>query len=336
MDLRPLTDPELLERLSALAAHERESVADVVEHLSELDRRANVAKTGHATLFDYCRKRLRYSEHAAFLRIRAARAVRSTPRLLDDLRSGRIHLDAVARLAPHLTPQNSDSILSLASGASKLEVMTLVAQLGGESRPPQRDVIRPLPCVPVSGGRPPETASTDEAAPDVIAPPENVRIAFTADGELLAMLERLKSAWRHRFPEGRLEDVVKEASAQALARLSPGAGRRTTTAPAPERTGPRSRRIPAAVKAEVRERDKGRCVFVGPDGTVCGSADFIQFDHIVPWSDGGHSTAENLRLLCRAHNLWRAKERFGPRRRKRAQVCPDIPAHGPEPDPAGG
>jgi 5-methylcytosine-specific restriction endonuclease McrA len=323
MELRQLTDQELFARLGALAAQERESVADVVEHLSELDRRANVAKTGHATLFDYCRRALRYSEHAAFLRIRAARAVRGTPRLLDDLRSGRIHLDAVARLAPHLTPQNSDSIISLASGASKLDVMTLVAQLGGESRPPQRDVILPLPRAPGA-----ERVPASGELPEVIAPPESVRIAFTADGEMLSMLERLKSAWRHRFPEGRLEDVIRDACAQCLARMTP---RPRRDAAAPARTGPRSRRIPAAVKAQVRERDKGRCVFVGPDGTVCGSAEFIQFDHIIPWSDGGPSTADNVRLLCRAHNLWRAKERFGPRRRKRAQVCTDTPAHGPAP-----
>ncbi|MBI3016565.1 MAG: HNH endonuclease [Deltaproteobacteria bacterium] len=33
-------------------------------------------------------------------------------------------------------------------------------------------------------------------------------------------------------------------------------------------------------------------------------------DHIHPWSLGGDSTPENLRLLCRTHNQWRAEKTF--------------------------
>lgn len=58
-----------------------------------------------------------------------------------------------------------------------------------------------------------------------------------------------------------------------------------------------SRMIPSAVKREVWERDRGRCV-------ICGADDQIHFDHVIPYSAGGSSiTAENVQILCARHNL---------------------------------
>jgi hypothetical protein len=66
---------------------------------------------------------------------------------------------------------------------------------------------------------------------------------------------------------------------------------------APPETLPHTRMIPSAVKLEVWQRDKGRCV-------ICGEDDNLHFDHDLPYSKGGTSlTAINIRLLCARHNL---------------------------------
>ena len=58
-----------------------------------------------------------------------------------------------------------------------------------------------------------------------------------------------------------------------------------------------NRLIPTSVKLEVWKRDKGKCV-------VCGSADNLHFDHIIPYSRGGSSlVAKNVQLLCARHNI---------------------------------
>ncbi len=141
--LRALTDDALIARLEDLVHQERENLADVVEHLMELERRETALDRGFTSLYDYCVKNLGYSEGAAFLRIRAARAAAEFPDVLERLRSGKLHLDAIARLYPHLTADNSTRLLARVDGASKTEVLALVATLKTEP-PPERDVIAPV------------------------------------------------------------------------------------------------------------------------------------------------------------------------------------------------
>ena len=54
---------------------------------------------------------------------------------------------------------------------------------------------------------------------------------------------------------------------------------------------PRREPIPRAVRLDVWRRDAGRCV-------ECGSGFELQYDHVIPFSMGGATTAENLQLLC--------------------------------------
>jgi hypothetical protein len=55
--------------------------------------------------------------------------------------------------------------------------------------------------------------------------------------------------------------------------------------------GPRREPIPEDVRVEVFRRDGGRCV-------ACGSAELLQFDHVIPVALGGSSTPANLQVLC--------------------------------------
>ncbi|MFI2230852.1 TerD family protein [Nocardia testacea] len=56
-----------------------------------------------------------------------------------------------------------------------------------------------------------------------------------------------------------------------------------------------SRSIPQEVKAEVWQRDGGRCV-------ECGESHYLEFDHVIPLSRGGATSAANLQILCRGCN----------------------------------
>jgi len=53
--------------------------------------------------------------------------------------------------------------------------------------------------------------------------------------------------------------------------------------------------IPEAVRTEVWRRDRGCCV-------RCGGQENLEFDHIIPVSRGGATSARNLQLLCKGCN----------------------------------
>jgi hypothetical protein len=53
--------------------------------------------------------------------------------------------------------------------------------------------------------------------------------------------------------------------------------------------------IPEHVRHEVWRRDGGACVY-------CGSGEKLEFDHIIPISQGGSNTARNIELRCEVCN----------------------------------
>ena len=76
-------------------------------------------------------------------------------------------------------------------------------------------------------------------------------------------------------------------------------------APAPK-SRDSGRAIPAAVKREVWQRDRGRCRYVDPHTRRrCTSRHLLQIDHVRPYALGGGSDPGNLRLLCHAHHRHR-------------------------------
>lgn len=136
------TNAELFANLLRLDAGEAQALAAILAHLAELDVRRAAAETSHPTLFAYCTKVLGYSEAEAFLRIRAARQAKRFPRILSMIGRRQIHVTAVAKLAPHLTPDNYRGLLDRASRRTTRELDRLISELAPV--PERRAVIRSL------------------------------------------------------------------------------------------------------------------------------------------------------------------------------------------------
>lgn len=161
------------------------------------------------------------------------------------------------------------------------------------------------------------------AAPAVVVPlaPERYKVQFTASAATREKLRRAQELLRHRIPPGDVAEVIdlaldllvrdlekKKFAAtdrpRESARGAPGAqGVQGVRLP--------SRYIPAEVKRAVWDRDRGRCAFVSEKGDHCGERGGLEFDHIRPHADGGGSTVDNVRLLCRGHNQYEAQLFYG-------------------------
>jgi 5-methylcytosine-specific restriction endonuclease McrA len=73
------------------------------------------------------------------------------------------------------------------------------------------------------------------------------------------------------------------------------ATQRQAVAAEQQRQGRDTRYISQQVRSEVWNRDGGKCV-------ECGSTFYLEYDHIIPLSRGGATSANNLQLLCRGCN----------------------------------
>src|SRR4051812_4233990 len=122
-----LSDAELLARIPAMVQAERIAIADVVEHLMEVERRRLYLDQACSSLYTYCRERLGYTEDAALKRARIARLALRLPRVLDDLRSGAIHLTGLFLLDRYLNSENAEALLAEARGKSRRELEKILA-----------------------------------------------------------------------------------------------------------------------------------------------------------------------------------------------------------------
>jgi len=141
--LDSLSDDELLARLSSLVDRHRRCEAELVAHLAEVDARELYLGKACSSMFSYATEVLHLSEHEAYLRIACARASRRFPVLLDLLADGRLHLSAIAKLAPHLTDEGAEALLARAVHRTKREVEELVAEVA--PRPDVAASMRKLP-----------------------------------------------------------------------------------------------------------------------------------------------------------------------------------------------
>jgi len=286
----------------------------------EVDSRKLYARQGCSSLFTYCVQRLHLSEHAAYLRIEAARLARRFPIILDRLSDGSVHLTAVSLLGPHLTPASHVELLDSATYMSKREVELLIAH--ERPQPDVPAVIRKLPAprpvmvpdskcpVSVAEETPPAIAAPVVAAParpTVIQPlaPERYKVQCTVSRETYETLRRVQDLLRHTIPSGDLSAILDRALTLLLAELSRAKFAATDRPQRDRPSRPRSRHIPAAVKRDVWARDGGRCAFQGEHGR-CGETGLLEFHHVVPYADGGETSAANLELRCRAHNQYEA------------------------------
>jgi hypothetical protein len=162
-----LSDDQLTVEINRLARCAREATAALVAHLAVFDDRKLFRGAGCQPLFSYCTEVLHLSEHGAYNRIEASRAVRQFPVVLEMLTDGSVNLATVRILAPHLTSENHRTLLEAARGRSKREVQALVARHFPQPAVPP--LVRKLPVRAGSSITPPAVTLETGAAPGVLA-----------------------------------------------------------------------------------------------------------------------------------------------------------------------
>ena len=279
-----MNEDELLGALRRALQDELRRGVQVLRYLAEVDRRDLYVDRGYSSLFSFCVEALGLTEDQACRRIRAVRAAAKAPEVLPLLESGELHLTGVSRLSKYMNEDNAHQLIERARNKSKKEVEAIIAEEF------------------------PGANSTDDRV--VAATPETFAFHFDGSAEAKALLDRAKQL----TPPGTdIGEIFEEALALYVAKLEKrknGKTDRPRSAP-PSDAPAGARYVPAATKRAVHERDGGQCTFVSRDGKRCTERANLEYDHVCGSALGGKSTVDEVRLLCRTHNLHAARELYG-------------------------
>ncbi|MBI3018718.1 MAG: HNH endonuclease [Deltaproteobacteria bacterium] len=324
-EISNLKDKELLEKFGVLVREEKEATAHVIAHLAEIDRRKLYADEGYSSLFSYCVEKYHYSESEAFLRIQAARLVHTSPEVINLLEDNKATLTTLKLIAPHLTSQNKEKIFKEVEHKTKRETEQLVATLF-PSTEEVKDTIRKLPTQTAQNLTRSGTSTLVKKEAMKPLAPKRFKVEFSASEELTKKIQRAKEILRHKYPQGKLEDILDDALELLLEKKDPERkiqrGQLIKKEVSQKEQGAflemplalsdtiRSRYVPEKIKQVIWKRDQGQCSYTSSEGKKCGERNFLELDHVHPWGLGGNSTLENLRLLCRTHNQWRSEKTF--------------------------
>ena len=334
MSLQELSNVKLIENLVKLVAKEKECTHQVILHLAEMQSRRLYAELGYASLFDYATRALGYSRMSAQRRIVAARVMLKAPKSVEHFESGALTLAHFEVIAPVLSDTSATELVQAVAGKTVEEARIIALR----SYPPRavsmKDRVDPI--ISSHGGSKRQPELFESAAPKQEMDEEaRFRIAFTASEKLKRKLEKAQKLLFGASPDGRMENVLEEIVDYYLKRCSPEERQERRKKRAEKKaakmevkdlsnlvdhvqelraSAKRESRVPSTVlRDRVLEKDGYRCSYVAEDETRCECDVNLEIDHIVPWARGGKTEENNLRVLCKTHNLMCARKEFGER-----------------------
>jgi 5-methylcytosine-specific restriction endonuclease McrA len=310
MNLKNLSDSDLLSQTQSLVRRERELLSEILHHLREIERRRLFAQLGFKSLFDYATKKLGYADDQAARRISAMRLLIELPEIECKIADGSLTLtnigmaQALFRHEKKKEPENGSP-----SGFNKDEKLKLLLNLEHKSKREAEKII-------VSRATEPALLKPDRIR---TVTTETIEIKFIANCELQKKLEKVKGLLAHSYASASLADTVNALCDLALKALDPAAkaasrpsnrriidtAKPTSEEPKPATPAPAlKRRITCHVRRAVWHRANSKC-------QNCGSVHALQVDHRQPFAMGGGNEPENLRLLCRSCNQRAAINKLG-------------------------
>ena len=280
----------LADRLAELLSREHGAMAEFLVALADFDRQRGWEELGYSSLFWFLHRRLRLSKSAAHSRNVASKLIQEHSDVLVALREA-------AELTASIRPVENPPLRDLVTA-----VMT--------ARPAATSVdaycdspVMVLPAEPLlrvsTSATPPVTPLTEDLR----------RLHMTVSRRFLSKLDSVRDALSHSHPVASTEVLLEVGLDLILTRHRKRRGIEAAPRAGGRKADPS--RISAEVKREVWARDEGRCRWPLEGGGICGSTLRLEVDHVLPRGRGGASDAANLRLLCRFHNQFTARQEYG-------------------------
>jgi len=123
-----LSDDQLDRGMAEVTARWRAQRAMLLAHIAEADTRRMYLEEGFPTMEAFCVGGLHVDEDEVDALVGAARTAREYPEIFEAIADGRLHVEAVMLLRPHLTRDNAADLLGAATHKSESEIERLLAE----------------------------------------------------------------------------------------------------------------------------------------------------------------------------------------------------------------
>ncbi len=299
-NLEVISNETLVSSAKNLANELKKKDVLLLNHLREIKQRKLHILMGFHNLASFCVECLDISEDRAWRLSQAANVVSLFPKAMELLENNKTHLTHLSLLSPHITPANSEMILDRLPDLSKRDLEGFLSQVQGDGS--IRDA---EPKVEITLRLTLDVVEKLEKAQGLL---QKGNKKVTRDTVILQALEALLDK----------KDLVRKAE-RARSRQQKKLTQSTTCTGADDvqvlsdnkPTNLRSRYVPAEVRHQVYQTQLHRCSYSSSDGRQCRETANLQLDHKTMWCFGGEHSANNLRLLCPAHNQLAAAQALG-------------------------
>ena len=280
-NIKQLKDTELKEKIKSLASQERRLTKVILEHIAEIDRRKLFLSMAYSSLFDYLIKEIGYAAGAAQRRIDAARLIQRIPEVSAKIESGDLNLGQISKMQQICRQIKKESGRAVSSDVQK-KVLSKIENLNSQ----QTDLTLAQ-----------EFQLEIKTCPKMhIQRDQSTRVELTFSKHEMTIIKAAQAAMSHKTGGGLKETLLALANDVLKAKKS-------TATVAVKTLTPR-------LKNEILQRDKF-CQFIDQNtGKACGSQYYLEIDHIFPRFAGGDNSTQNLRTLCKNHNIYRYEAGF--------------------------
>ncbi|OUR97298.1 hypothetical protein A9Q84_13310 [Halobacteriovorax marinus] len=252
-------------KLLKLVRQEREILCEVLAHLQVIQDEKIFLKLGYSSLLKYCTQELKYSESAAYRRIKTLKLCKEVPSVKDKIKTGAINLTNASV---------AQSLFERARCRNVSQKEVILKSIENSTTVISENTVR-------------ETLSL---------PKRKYHLTLITEEKTINKWTEVKKRMAHfGLNEAELFEKLLDEKLNAMKACS--------AKPLRRKTSKNQRYVSANERAHVFKRAKHCCEYRDKvQRKTCGSVYALEIDHIRPIALGGKSELSNLRLLCRAHN----------------------------------
>jgi hypothetical protein len=319
MELKNISNTELIQGLEKLARTERKITHLILLHIIEIEDRKLYAELGYDGMYSYLTRGLGYSEGSAYRRLQSARLLKQMPSIAKKIEDGSLNLTQLAQVRKCMTSiKDPTSIPAKEAGGienPKISERTSESPLGRAlevlNQIENKNSYETQKILASKMNLPVQVHEKIKPQSDT-----SVRIEITFSEEQFQELKKAKDLLSHVCPGGSWAEVIttlaERFNQKKLNDRSNASGKSHDRSPRsrPKKTPPlRRKSISVHIKRQLFDKAQHCCQYINPKtGQRCQSQFQLEIDHIYPFALGGQNDIGNLRILCKTHNALAARQ----------------------------